>query len=126
MGAVELLLPLWAFPLLRFVKLLAVMGLFAGTAGVFLSRHHADAERAAFAVAGPSFGVVWVVGFVLAWARGISTLTPWIVGAIALSLVSINAVLYVAGKDGRRSGTTALVAIVPLVVSLALMVWQPS
>lgn len=44
---------------------------------------------------------------------------------MALSIVSINAVLYGTAKDGRRSGATALMAIVPLVLCVILMVLRP-
>jgi len=107
------------------VKLLAVIGLFVGTSGVFFADDHQRQQRAAFWLAGPSLGVTWVLGFVLAWARNISTLTPWIVGAMLLSLISINAVLYTAGKPGRVTKTTTLVAIVPLILSVALMIYRP-
>lgn len=118
-------LPLWAFPLLQCVKLLAVIGLFVGTSGVFFTDDHQRQQRAAFWLAGPALGVTWVVGFVLAWARNISTLTPWIVGAMLLSLISINAVLYTAGRPGRVSKTTTACAILPLVCSVALMIYRP-
>ncbi len=118
-------LPPWAYPLLHASKLLSVMLLFSGTVGVFLTSSFADRQRAAFWLAGPGFGLSWLIGFVLAWARNTSTLSPWILASIALSLWSMNVVLYVAGKDGRRNGTTALLAIVPLVLVLVLMVYRP-
>lgn len=118
-------LPLWAFPLLQTLKLLAVIGLFVGTAGVFMTGEHHAQQRAAFALAGPSFGITWLLGFVLTWARNISALTPWIVGAMLLSIVSINAVLYVAGRPGRANRTTATMALLPLALCVVLMVYRP-
>lgn len=107
------------------MKLLAVIGLFVGTAGVFFTEEHRRQQHAAFALAGPSFGITWVVGFVLAWARNISALTPWIVGAMLLSILSMNAVLYAAGKPGRVNKTTTALAIGPLILSVVLMVTRP-
>ncbi len=118
-------LPIWAFPLLQTLKLLAVIGLFVGTAGVFMTRDYDTQQRAAFALAGPCFGVTWLLGFVLAWARNISALTPWIVSVMVLSIVSMNAVLYVAGRPGRANRTTATVALLPLVVCVVLMIYRP-
>ncbi|GAB4213604.1 MAG: hypothetical protein OHK0013_37620 [Sandaracinaceae bacterium] len=121
----ELVFPPWSYPLLELGKLLSVVTLWAGTVGVFLTTSFEDRQRAAFWLAGPGFGLSWAFGFALALARNVSTLSPWIVGSIALSLVSINVVLYVAGKEGRRTHTAAALAIVPLVGTMALMVYRP-
>jgi amino acid transporter len=119
------MLPAWAHQWLEIAKLLSVAVLFSGTLGAFLPQALADRQRAAYWLAGPGFGATWIVGFVLAWARGVSTLSWWIVLSMALSILSINAVLYGTAKDGRRSGTIALVAIVPLVLCVILMVLRP-
>ena len=121
----EAILPAWAHQWLEIAKLLAVSLLFAGTAGAFLPEALADRQRAAYVLAGPGFGLTWVLGFVLAWARNVSTLSWWIVASIALSLVSVNVVLWATAKDGRRSGTAAVLAIVPLVLCVILMVLRP-
>jgi hypothetical protein len=121
----ELTFPLWSYPLLHLGKLLSVMLLSAGTIGVFVTSSFEDRQRAAFWLAGPGFGLAWALGFVLALARGVSTLSGWIVASMALSLLSINVVLFVAGRDGRRSGTTAALAIIPLVLVVVLMVYKP-
>lgn len=121
----EAILPAWAHQWLEIAKLLSVSLLFAGTAGAFLPEALADRQRAAYMLAGPGFGLTWVLGFVLAWARNVSTLSWWIVASIALSLVSVNALLWATAKDGRRSGTAAAVAIVPLVLCVILMVLRP-
>ncbi len=118
-------LPAWGHQWLEIAKLLAVAGYFAGTIGAFLPERLEDRQRAAYALAGPGFGLTWFVGFILAWARSVSALSIWIVLSMALSIVSINVVLYATAKDGRRSGTTALLAIVPLMVCVVLMVLRP-
>ncbi|MBX7194957.1 MAG: hypothetical protein K1X94_23085 [Sandaracinaceae bacterium] len=118
-------LPAWAQQWLEIAKLLGVATLFAGTLGAFVPEPLSDRQRAAYWLAGPAFGATWIVGFVLAWARSISTLSWWIVASMALSIVSINVVLFATAKDGRRSGTTALLAIAPLVLCVILMVLRP-
>ena len=111
--------------LLRFVKLLAVLVYVAGTAGaVFPGLEGAVRKRMAYGVAGPGFGATWVAGVWLAHWRGHSMFSWWIVGALALTLTSLQGALFAAGRE-RTSGTIALVALLPLVAVLALMVWRP-
>lgn len=118
-------LPLDTLLLLRVLKLAAAMALGAGTVGAFLPRDLEDRRRAAYFVAGPGLGASWALGFILAWARGHSPLSAWILGALALSLVSINVVLWATGREGRRTAGAAAVALAALVATLVLMVWQP-
>lgn len=118
-------LPAWAHQWLEIAKLLAVVTYFTGTVGAFLPERLEDRQRAAYALAGPGFGLTWILGFVLVWARQISALSLWIMAAMALSILSINVVLFATAKDGRRSGTTASLAILPLVVCVILMVLRP-
>lgn len=118
-------LPAWAHQWLEIAKLLAVAGYFAGTVGAFLPERLEDRQRAAYWLAGPCFGLTWALGFVLVWARQQSALSLWVVGAMVLSLFSVNVVLFATAKDGRRSGTTASLAIVPLVLCVVLMVLRP-
>ena len=117
--------PVGVLLFLRFAKLLAVGALFAGTLGAFLPASLEDRQRAAYAVAGPAFGATWVLGFVTAFASGVSLLAPWIVGAVALSMLSIHLVLWTAGKEGRRSPRAGAVALLALAGCVALMVWKP-
>ncbi|MEO0325292.1 MAG: hypothetical protein AAF447_20210 [Myxococcota bacterium] len=118
----EIILPL------RFVKLLAVLMLVAGTVGATLPGEMplAARRRFAFAFAGPGFGLTWITGIVLAWQLGHALLSTWVVTSLALSLLSLQGVLYVAGKDGRAGLRPALLAWLPLVATLALMVWRPA
>jgi hypothetical protein len=111
--------------LLKFVKVLAVAALFAGTVGALLPRDLGDRRRAAYALAGPGFGVTWLCGFGLAAFEEVPILSGWILGAMALSLLSLQVVLYAVGKDGRRTPATALLAVLPLAATVALMVWRP-
>jgi hypothetical protein len=111
--------------LLKFVKVLAVAALFAGTVGALLPRDLSDRRRAAYALAGPGFGVTWACGFGLAAYEEVPILSSWILGAMALSLLSLQVVLYAVGKDGRRTPVTAALALLPLAATVALMVWRP-
>jgi hypothetical protein len=111
--------------LLKIAKLLGVAALFAGTVGSVLARDLADRRRFAYALAGPGFGVTWACGFGLAALEEISLLSSFILLAMGLSLASLQVVLYGVGKPGRRSGVVALLAIAPLVATVALMVLRP-
>ena len=44
---------------------------------------------------------------------------------MALSLLSLQVVLYAVGKDGRRTVATAALALLALAATVALMVWRP-
>ena len=110
---------------LRFFKVLAVALLFTGSIGAVLTKDFVDRQRFAYALAGPGFGLTWSLGFGLAWVTGVSFLSWWILGALALSFVSLQGVLYVAGKDGRRGAAAAIVILLPLVATVALMIWRP-
>lgn len=110
---------------LRLVKLLGVAALAAGTIGAFLPRDYDDRQRAAYALAGPGFGVSWIAGFLMIWAQGRSLLSLWVLGGIGLSLFSLNVVLWAVGKDGRRGPRAAALAIGTLALTIALMVYRP-
>jgi hypothetical protein len=111
--------------LLKFIKVLSVAALFSGTVGALWTRDLGDRRRFAYALAGPGFGVTWLCGFGLAAYEEVPILSGWILGAMALSLLSLQVVLYAVGKDGRRTVGTALVALLPLAATVALMVWRP-
>jgi hypothetical protein len=113
------------YPLLKFVKLLAVAALFAGSIGAVLAEDLGDRRRFAYALAGPGFAVTLGTGFGLAWVTQVSLLSWWILGALGLSLVSLQGVLYAVGKDGRRGAGIAAFILLPLIATVALMVWKP-
>jgi hypothetical protein len=113
------------YTLLRFVKVLAVGALFAGSIGAILARDLADRRRFAFWLAAPGFAVAWICGFLLVAVTDRALLVPWTIGGVALSIVSLNGVLYAVGKEGRRTLGAAALILVPLVATVALMVWRP-
>jgi hypothetical protein len=119
------LFPIEALLVLRFLKHVAVLALAAGTIGAFVPEALAERRRFAFGLAGPGLGTTWTLGLVLAFGSSVSFLAPWIVGAIAASMISINVVLWSVGKEGRRSPIAAAIACAGIVVSVALMVWKP-
>lgn len=106
-------------------KVLAVALLFTGSVGAVFARDLADRRRFAYALAGPGFGLSWILGFVLAGTVPFSLLSPWILGGLALSFFSLQVVLYAVGKDGRRTPLTATLILAPLVATIALMVYKP-
>ncbi len=111
---------------LRLVKLLAAALWSAGTIGAFLPRDLVDRQRAAYFLMGPGFGLSWVLGFLLLFARQVSPISTWAIGAMIVSLFSLNVVLWSVGKDGRRGPIAASLAIGSLVVTFALMVLRPA
>jgi len=111
---------------LRFAKLLGVLVLAAGTvAAVFPGLDGRIRKRFAYLVAGPGFGATWIAGLLLVHWRGYSMLSTWVVASLAASLLSLQGVLFAAGRE-RTSLTIATVTLLPLVVVLALMVWRPA
>lgn len=106
-------------------KQLAVCLLAAGTVGAFLPRDLEDRRRAAYWLAGPGFGLCWVLGWLLLWARQVSALSAWVLGAMVVSIFSLNVVLWSVGTEGRRSGTAAALAVGSLALTIALMMLRP-
>ena len=113
-------------PLLRVVKLLAVGALLTGTIGAILPRDLRDRRLFAYALAGPAFGVAWLAGFTLAGLEELSVLSTWAIGAMVCSFFSLQVVLYAVGREGRRGPWVAVLALVPLVATVALMVYRPA
>jgi hypothetical protein len=110
---------------LRFAKLVAVILLFAGTLGVVMSPEIGARRRFATVLVGPGFGLTWALGFVLVRFTGHSLLSAFILGAMGLSILSLQGVLYLAGKAERRGALAALVALVPLLGAVWLMIFRP-
>jgi hypothetical protein len=110
---------------LRFAKLVAVMMLFSGTLGVTMSGSLEARRRFAVLLVGPGFGLTWALGFVLVRFTSYSLLSTFVLGAMALSMLSLQGVLYLAGKAERRGVVAKLVAVVPLLLALWLMVFRP-
>ena len=108
--------------LVRLAKLLAVAALFGGAVATVLPSAQEDRRRAAYLVYGPAFGAVWVFGFLLVALSERSFFEPFILAGMGLSLVSLQGVLYIAGRPGRRTLLASTVALLPLVIALVWMV----
>jgi hypothetical protein len=110
---------------LRFVKLLCVFAAFAGAVGAFLPEDLVARRRAAFWLGIPGIACAWAFGFFLAAEQAVPLLQGWVLGAMVLSFFSLQVLLWSVAKDGRRSPTAATFALVPLLATVALMVFRP-
>ncbi len=113
---------------LRFLKLVGVLALAAGTVGaVFPGDVPLKVRRRfAFLLVGPGLLLSWGLGFALAVRLRLPLLSTWVVGSLGLSLLSLQAVLYCAGREGRAGWAPGLLAVLTLLGTVALMVWRPS
>ena len=116
----------YLYPLLRFLKVLAVAACFAGTIGAFVPRDLRERRIFGYGIAGPGIGAAWACGFGLAGVTASSLLEWWVLASLALSFFSLQVVLFAVGKDGRRSAWVAALALAPLVTTVGLMVWRPA
>jgi hypothetical protein len=112
-------------PWFKVFKILAVAGLFTGAIGACITKAARERSIFAYYIYGPSFALAWAMGLFLTFAEGIELFSWWLLGSIALSLLSLNAVLYVAGKDDRATRISVPLAIAPLVISVVLMITKP-
>lgn len=110
---------------LRFVKLLAVAALAAGTLGAFFPRALDDRKRAAYWLAAPGLAVAWGTGLAMALGRHISPTSTWIAGTAIASTIAVNVVLWSVAKDGRRSWIAGGASVTGFLVAIALMVFRP-
>lgn len=113
---------------LRLVKLVGVLLLVAGSLATVLPLEmpQRTRRRFAFAVAAPGLLLTWVFGFLLAYVMGHRLFSVWIVSSMALSLLSLQGVLYAAGKEGRAGPKVAAFTLGTLLAIAALMIWKPA
>lgn len=113
---------------LRLLKFIGVGLLFAGTLSVVLpfEMPRATRRKLAFSLVAPGFFVTWGAGLVLAGLAGHSFLSTWILASLALSILSVQGVIYAAVRENAAGLGASVVAIVPLIGTLALMIWRPS
>jgi hypothetical protein len=107
------------------IKVLSVAALFTGSIGAVMARDFDDRRRFAHWIAGPALLCTWGAGLGLAYLSGTSLFSIWILASFALSVLSLQGVLYVAGKEHRRGPIAAGVIVLPLVGAAALMVFRP-
>ena len=113
---------------LRLLKFIGVGLLFAGTVSVVLpfDMPQATRRKLAFSLVAPGFFATWGAGLALAGLAGHSLMSTWILASFALSILSIQGVIYAAAREGRAGVGASIVALLPLVATLALMVWRPA
>lgn len=114
--------------LVKFCKLVSVVSLFAGAVGAVMARENEERRRFVLWLGAPGVLLCWTFGFLLAEQTSSPLLSGWVLASIALSLLSLQAMLFLAARasQGERTGAiNAALVIVPLFVTLALMVWKP-
>lgn len=109
---------------LRLLKFCGVALLMGGTLAALLSADETTRKRAVHRFASPGLLATWLAGYLLSLELGVTLSQPWIVGALLLSLASQLALVHVAAHGTSRA--SALAVIVPLVATLALMVFRPT
>ena len=112
---------------LRFAKLLAAFLFVSGAVGALMpGLSHDLRQRYVYRVAAPGFGLSWILGFLLAGLAGYSLFLPWIWLALLTSLLSLQGLLYLAGREGRGGIVPTMIVLLPLVATIALMVFKPA
>jgi hypothetical protein len=111
--------------LLRLSKFGGLVLLGAGAAGAFGTGALPERQRAVYRLFTAGFLLTWLGGWAMARARGVPLSTPWVLGAMAGSLVSFQAVVWVVEAEARPQRGAAAVAAAGLLGAVALMVWRP-
>lgn len=110
----------------RFLKFACVFLFAAGTLAAVMPKVEFETrKRFVFWLAAPGFGGAWAMGFLLVALTRQTVLSLWILLSLALSFLTINALLFIAGREGRYGPTPAALAILALLGTLAMMVWRP-
>ena len=112
---------------LRFFKLLSAFAFVAGSLGALVpGLDHAMRKRFVFAIAAPGFGATWALGFILVSLSGHSVMAPWVILSLVTSMVVLQVLLYLAGREGRGGPKSRGIALFCLIATIALMVWRPA
>ena len=109
---------------LKFAKLVAVALLLGAAVGALVVDGLEQRRKLVYRIAGPALAATWSAGFGLAWVTQVSIASWWVLAAMVLSLLAVQALLYVAGRDGRRNVWSALLVVAPLVGCIAIMVYR--
>ena len=109
----------------RLAKVLAVCLYATGVIGTCAASTQPDRRLFAYGFAGPGLGACWMIGFVLAYLTAQPLLSAFVLTTVALSLPTLHGVLYMAGKEGRRSAGTIALTLIPLGLTIALMILRP-
>lgn len=109
----------------RFAKVLAVCLYAAGAIGTCAASSQADHRFFAYGLAGPGLGLCWTVGFVLSYLTRQPMVSAFVLTALVLSLPTLHGVLYLAGREGRRTPATVALTLAPIALTIALMILRP-
>jgi len=112
-------------PWLRLLKLIAVVTYATGTLGGVVARELPERRRLALFMGGPGMIACWLLGFIVAGVEGVSYLSGFILWALLASFISLNALLYSVGREGRRGPISLTLAVGGFLATLALMVLKP-
>jgi MFS family permease len=110
---------------LRFLKLCFAALFAAGVLGTIVSDDLPTRKRSAHVLAGMGFGGSWILGFVLTPSTGASYLSAFVLGGMVTSMTALHIALYRAGKEGRGGRTSAVVGVLALIATYALMGYRP-
>ena len=117
-------MPLTAYRWLLFVKLAAALVYAGGTLASLLSSSLPERRRAVHRVASPALLVVWLSGYALAEAQGLSLAELWLFGGLCGSFVSLTALTISLHVTHRA--LVGAVACAALGLVLSLMVFRPT
>lgn len=117
-------MPFALYRWLLFIKLAAVLVHAGGVLASLLSSSLSERRRAVHRVASPALLVVWLSGYGLAYAQGLSLGELWLLGGLCGSFVSLCALII--GLHVPRRALTGAVASGALGLVLALMVFRPT
>ncbi len=113
------------YVVLKLLKWIGVLAFTAGVAGAVLPHALADRRRAAHWLATPGIVLMWMGGYGLTREAGISMGSAWVAGAMLLSLVTLQAVVWGVERAERGRALVGGVAVITLLASLVLMVARP-
>lgn len=114
-----------ALVLLRFVKFCGVSALMGGALALLVCRDWGDRRRLVFRLIGPGFGVTWTAGFLLVNQLSVSLLEAWVLGSMALSMLSLLIALFSISKPERDTTLANILILLPLGLALFFMIWRP-
>lgn len=109
---------------LRVLKFASTFAFVSGVVGTLVTEA-GSRGRFAYQIAGPGFGLTWVFGFLLAYFVRAPLYSTWILGALVLTMTSLQATLWLAGKPQRSATKAAPFLLLPLLGTLTLMILRP-
>ncbi|RKH66229.1 hypothetical protein [Corallococcus aberystwythensis] len=112
------------YRLLLLMKFVGVVLYGGGLVGALAATGSRERKRAVHAIASPGLVVTWTAGYLLTLQFNLALTEAWILGGLALSLVSQLALVSMASRE-RRTVPGALLAAVSFFGVLVLMIFRP-